>query len=273
MNKIMLVIVVFAVFTVPAAAQEVYLVPQQSNAAYSSTADVEIWVDAIEFQGGQINLTYNPSCANVTNWMRNTTNFLIGGWSHYNGRVWITFLTMEPQPPLLTGKYIVGTLTIQCVNETGGWCKTPLAFAEPSRLLDDRGDPVTVAWRDGSFRCLASTAVHTSTLTPTPDTNTDSQTTPLVPPTPVMSPVGKKKTPSSSGGTSVKPTLTPTPTSTTSPTLMPAQTPTAAPSPVAIASPLVSPTLTPEGKKELPGFEVVFAILGLLVLLYLKSNG
>jgi len=44
MNKIMLVILVFAVFTVPAAAHEVYLVPQQSNAAYRSTADVEIWV-------------------------------------------------------------------------------------------------------------------------------------------------------------------------------------------------------------------------------------
>ena len=154
MNKIMLVIVVFAVFTVPAAAaQEVYLVPPQSNAAYSSTMDVEIWVDAIEFQGGQINLTYDSECANVTNWMRNTTNFLIGGWTHYNGRVWITFLTMEPQPPLLTGKYMVGTLTIHCENETEEGGETSLAFIAPSTLLNDTGNPVTATWKDGIFRC------------------------------------------------------------------------------------------------------------------------
>ena len=123
MDKLVWCILAFAIvaiLTVPGAAQnEVYLVPMQSNATYCNTAEVEIWANATGFQGGQINLIYNSSCANVTGWERNTTNFLIGGWSHYNGREWITFATMDPQPVLLTGNYIIGTLTIHCVNESG----------------------------------------------------------------------------------------------------------------------------------------------------------
>ena len=146
---------IVAVFTVqPAAAQnEVYLVPMQSNATYCNTAEVEIWANATGFQGGQINLTYDSSCANVTGWERNTTNFLIGGWSHYNGREWITFATMDPQPVLLTGNYIIGTLTIHCVNESGEGRETPLTFIEPSKLLNDRGNQVSANWANGTFRC------------------------------------------------------------------------------------------------------------------------
>ncbi len=117
MNKMRWGLLVFAIvvtFTVlPAAAQnEVYLVPQDSNATYGNTVDVKIWVNATEFQGGQINLTYNSACADITNWVRNTTNFLLGTWDHYEGREWITFSTWEPQPANLTGEYMVGTLTI-----------------------------------------------------------------------------------------------------------------------------------------------------------------
>ena len=150
MNKIMLVILVFAVFTVPAAAHEVYLVPQQSNAAYRSTADVEIWVGATEneFQSGQINLTYDHNCANVTDWKRNTTIFSMGGWSHYDGRELITFLAADPLP---TGKYRVGTLTIQCEKEQGG--ETVLAFAEPSELFNHTGESVAATWTEGTFGC------------------------------------------------------------------------------------------------------------------------
>ena len=138
-----------------AAESEVYCNPQDVSARFCEEVKVEIWINATEtgFQGGQINLTYNPTCANVTDWERNTTNFLMGGWSHYDGREWITFSTMSPQPPLLTGKYMVGTLTIHCVNGTGGGCKTPLAFAEPSRLSDDRGKSVAVTWNNGTFTC------------------------------------------------------------------------------------------------------------------------
>lgn len=96
MNKIILCILAIAIFIVPVSAQnEVYFFPMQSKASYHNTADVEIWVNATEFGGGQINLTYNPTCANVTNWELNTTNFLLGGREHYNGREWITFSIMK----------------------------------------------------------------------------------------------------------------------------------------------------------------------------------
>jgi hypothetical protein len=125
--------------------------PQEGNAEFCDTVSVEIWANATGFQGGQINLTYDSSCANVTGWERNTTNFLIGGWSHYDGREWITFSTMDPQPVLLTGNYMIGTLTIHCVSEEG--CETALAFSEPTRLLDDRGYQVSANLTNGTFRC------------------------------------------------------------------------------------------------------------------------
>ena len=231
MDKLIVAMLVFAILTVPVAAQsEVSLVPMQSTATYCNTAEVEIWANAAGFQGGQISLAYDPSCANVTGWNRNTTNFLIGGWSHYDGRDWITFATMDPQPVLLTGNYMIGTLTIHCVSEEG--CETPLAFLEPSRLLDDRGYQVPTTRKDGTFTGLALTPAQASTKTP------------------------------SSGGVSMTHTKIPTsrPTSTATPNLTP--------------TPLVSsaPTTSPEGERELPGFEAVFAILGLLVISYLSSK-
>nr|QNO55770.1 hypothetical protein DIJDKDOB_00001 [Methanosarcinales archaeon ANME-1 ERB7] len=137
--------------SVTAAGSEVYFNPQEGSAEFCDNVSVEIWANATGFQGGQINLTYDSSCANVTGWERNTTNFLIGGWSHYDGREGITFSTMDPQPVLLTGNYMIGTITIHCVSEEG--CETPLAFIDPSRLLDDRGYPVSANWTDGTFRC------------------------------------------------------------------------------------------------------------------------
>ena len=150
-----LVLVIVAVFTVPVGAQgpEVYLVPQDSNATYGNTADVEIWVNAAGFQGGQINLTYEPACANVTNWVLNTSNFNLGGWTHYGDRAWITFSTTAS----LTGQYMIGTLTIQCVNNSQDGCETALAFVAPSRLLDDMGIPITATWLDGTFSCTSTT--------------------------------------------------------------------------------------------------------------------
>ena len=168
MDKRIWGIVVFAivaVFIVPAAAQngKVYLVPQDSNASFCNTADVKLWVNATEFQSGQIYLTYNPACANVTNWVRNTTNFQMGGWEHYDGREWITFSTCEPQPPLLTWEFMVGTLTIHCVNASQEGCETPLAFdmADPipnCTLFDDLGNEIAATWIDGTFKCLPAPA-------------------------------------------------------------------------------------------------------------------
>ena len=240
----MVILVVVILVTTSASAHEVYLLPQESTAAYSSTTDVEIWVNATNFQGGQINLTYDPACANVTDWTRNTTIFPMGCWKHYAGKDLITFTALDS----LSGKYRVGTLTAQCEKEQG--CETVLAFAESSKLFDDTGNPVTVDWRAGTFKCSGSTR-QTATTQTSSDGETEATNTKTE--TPTASP-SSKVTPGMTASPAAS-TITPTPAATTSPTAS------------AVVSP--APTQPPEEKKEVPGFEAVTVMLGLLVMTYL----
>ena len=130
---------------------EVYFNPQYSNAEFCNTTNVEIWVDAENIQSGQMNLTYDSDCVNVTNWERNTTNFPMGGWdSSTDGAEWLTFTALSP----FTGEYHVGTLTIHCVCEEA--CTTTLDFTAPSALFDAYGAEITVNWIDGGFECTSS---------------------------------------------------------------------------------------------------------------------
>ena len=134
----------------PAVAQEVHFLPPQSSASYCNTTEVEIWVNATNFQSGQIELTYNPSCANVTDWVGNATNFPMGAWAHVeDGKDRISFMGSG----LKTGEYMIGTLTIHCVNESGEGCATTLDFTEQSKLFDDHGSTVPANWIDGTFEC------------------------------------------------------------------------------------------------------------------------
>jgi hypothetical protein len=146
---------------------KVYFVPQDSRAPFCVEKEVEIWANASNFYGGQINLIYEPTCANVTNWVRNTTNFPLGGWdSTTNGKEWITFT--KTSLPLLTGEYMVGTLTIHCVNDSKEGCETPLDFIAPSSLFDDVGNPVPANWIDGTFECIPGLC---GDVAPYPDCN------------------------------------------------------------------------------------------------------
>jgi hypothetical protein len=246
----MVILALVILVTTSAAAQEMYLLPQESTAAYSSTENVEIWVDATDFQGGQINLTYDPECADVTDWTRNTTNFPMGGREHYAGKDGITFTALDS----LAGKYRVGTLTVRCVKEQG--CKTVLAFAESSKLFDDTGNTVAVDWRAGTFTCLGSTSAATTQTSSgggSGATNTKTKTeTPTASPASTVTPGMAAVAPAS--------IITPIPAATSSP--------------VATASAVVAPVPTPppDEKKEVPGFEAVTVMLGLLVVLYLKSR-
>ena len=128
----------------------VYFEPENSSALYCNTTEVEIWVNATgDFQSGQINLTYNQTCANVTSWVRNTTNFGFGGWTHKNGGERISFARDNSQ----AGKYMLGTLTIHCVNSSEKGCNTSLKFDNGSELFDDYGRTLPVAWTNGTFNC------------------------------------------------------------------------------------------------------------------------
>ena len=156
----------FAVLAVPAVAQEVYFVPQESKASYCNTAEVEIWVNAEELKSGQINMTYDPSCANVTKYVWNATNFPMSGWSHFEGREWITFMTLMPS---LSGNYQIGTLTIHCVNPSLEGCTTPLEFIDGSKLFDPYGAEIAATWTDGTFKCTVGPLLCTSPDPPSHD--------------------------------------------------------------------------------------------------------
>ncbi|MBN1455053.1 MAG: hypothetical protein JW945_02210 [Methanomicrobia archaeon] len=147
-------IVIFALFALSyspvAATNQVYLIPQQSNASYCNNADVEIWANATGFAGGRINLTYNPTCSNVTNWVTNSTNFPNSDSVYYNGRITIDFYRTGGT---YTGTYMIGTLTIHCVNNSQGGCETPLTFVLPTSLRDDIGNTVPATWKNGTFTC------------------------------------------------------------------------------------------------------------------------
>ena len=127
----------------------IYLEPQNSSAIYGHTVTTDIWVDACEFKSGEFTLTYNPTCANVTDYVPNTTNFPWSGWSHDEGMDKITFMTEQKT---LIGNYKIGTLTIQCENETAE-CTTALNFVEPTALYDLDGFKIPTNWDGGSFTC------------------------------------------------------------------------------------------------------------------------
>jgi hypothetical protein len=77
--------------SVTAAETEVYFKPQDVSVRCCEDMEVELWVNTTNLQGGQLNLTYNPNCMNITNWARNTAVFSMGGWTHYEARAWFTF--------------------------------------------------------------------------------------------------------------------------------------------------------------------------------------
>ena len=147
-----LALTVLSSATSVAAAAEVSLIPEQSNVSVGTDVAIEIWVNATEFKSGQINLTYDSGCVNVTNLVLNETNFPMSGWSHYEGSEWITFMTTERS---LTGFYQIGTLTVRCVNDAD--CGTRLEFDEasekrPSKLYGAKGS-ISVDWQTGQVEC------------------------------------------------------------------------------------------------------------------------
>jgi hypothetical protein len=136
------------IFRITETPHKVYFDPANSSSGYDRTTHVDIRVNATNFQGGQIKLTYNASCANITNWALNVSVFPFGEWdSSVSGEEWITFADTGP----FTGDYKLGTLTIKCVCDCE--CTTPLDFITPSALFDPEGEEVIANWVDGSFEC------------------------------------------------------------------------------------------------------------------------
>jgi hypothetical protein len=238
-----------AMFIVVAVTQNtVYLVPKNTSAEYCTTAAVEIWVDADNFQSGQINLAYDSNCANVTNWERNTTNFPLGGWdSSTSGNEWITFMALSP----LIGQYHIGTLTIRCLCEDG--CSFALNFTIPSALFDPNGTEISAKFDNKGFECLSD---HT-TVRPTQYPYSGHAQTPLSPPTPVPS----------NEGTIGSSTPTPLISYTSTPSKTPSQNSADPPLPSPVSPWPASPT--PSKQEGSPGFDTFVVIATLLALAYL----
>ena len=221
--------------SVASAQNEVYLMPQHSNASFCNTVGVQIWANTTDTFGvGQINLTYDYCCANVTDleygplWQ--------GTWdSRVDSKEWLVFMRPLGQPTV-SGTVLIGNLTIHCCNESE--CVTPLTFSLPSKLNDPIAGDLTVIWRDGTFNCLTTT----STTTPT-----------------ASHPING----GGAGGARIisTPTLTPT----QSPTPTPASSPMPTASPTVSLTPTFIPSPTPK-PAETQGFEAFFAMLILLAI-------
>jgi len=165
MRKVELVVPILGLFVllmvlfgsaVGTAENEVYLSPQDSFLEIGDSTRVEIGITAENYQGGQIALTYDPKCVNITRWERNTTLFPFGGWdSSVEGKERITFMAYSP----INGTHTVGTLTLQCVARTP--CSSSLEFTSSSGLFDPSGEEITVNWMKGSMLCWAQTNFDT----------------------------------------------------------------------------------------------------------------
>jgi len=158
---IVLALALLAVLGVRASAVEVYFVPQQNGAAYCSTVDVQLWINATtcDLKSGQINITYDPSCANVTDYTPAPFDPDINLTSletHRTGSEWITFYT---EHEYVRADFLLGTLTVHCINDDPAGCETPLQFemADPvfySALFDKYGNETPATWINGSFTCV-----------------------------------------------------------------------------------------------------------------------
>ena len=145
----------------PTPTNEVYLEPDDSSASHCNETLVQIYANSTDlFQGGQINLTYDKSCVNVTNF-EHTSMWpkILSKWdSSVDGREWITFMK---DIPMINGTVLIGNLTLHCENPE--YCNTSLRFVSTSeagsakgcKLLDDDGKELAggVAWHDGTFTC------------------------------------------------------------------------------------------------------------------------
>ncbi|MCW3142218.1 MAG: hypothetical protein N2V72_08650, partial [Methanophagales archaeon] len=60
----------------------VWLEPENSSVpGYCNTVGVEVWANITDpdgCAGGTLNITYDPGCANVTDWERNTDDWPLG---------------------------------------------------------------------------------------------------------------------------------------------------------------------------------------------------
>jgi hypothetical protein len=139
-------------------ANATYFVEEEIGALHGNTATTSIWVNtSVALGDGSVIFTYESSCANVTDFVGNATN-----WNTFcatnlqSGNVKIVLGNSYPAG-VGPGLVHIGDITVECINEN--YCVTNLAWdANPSQsyLNDVDGDPIqNVNWVNGTFACEA----------------------------------------------------------------------------------------------------------------------
>ncbi|MCW7076644.1 MAG: dockerin type I domain-containing protein [Candidatus Syntrophoarchaeum sp.] len=149
LSYLLIAIVLLSVTAIGVSAQDdsVYLESASSTVNAGETTDVAIWINTTGFQGGQINLTYDPSVVNITGFV-NESDFPIWYWnSESEGEEWILFAANYSPDLPLEGEYRIGTLTVEGISQG----TSELEFGDNSSIFDDHGSETEVSWVGGEI--------------------------------------------------------------------------------------------------------------------------
>ena len=238
MIAVFVVLTAFVVSTVSAQEEAVYFVPQHGTITGGSCNNitVELRVNTTDaINSWNTFVSFNPACVNITNVTYAWTPSAL--WTHHGNYAKIGDTKMVP---CVDGDMLLATLTIHC--EAWG-CISPLDFSgidNVTRQISCAGTNLATTWQNGTV---------TNEPAPSP-TAYDGDGGDGAPPkvTPIATPA-----------------ITPTPIMTPKPEATPILTPTS----TLIVTPTPTPSPTPKPWWKIPGFEAVFAILGLLAVVYL----
>ena len=244
-------------------ANATYFVPEDIELPeYCDTTNVGIWVNtSVALGSGSTNFNYAFCCANVTDFVCNTTSFdgvtwpgsMCGADLSVPGKVKVGFATTNPAG-LGPGAVHIGTLTIHCCNESD-YCVADLTWItsgpDVSDLADKDDVPIEpVKWKDGTFRCIP----HISGEDEEGDSDESSTTS-------TSKSSSRRPSPSPTATAIPTPSITVTPTPTPSPTPTPISTPT----PAHVVTPTPSSPSEEKPGASLPGFELTIALMSTLM--------
>jgi len=142
-----LVVLVFVVSTVPAAATEVYFVPDPGDATNGETFFVEMWLDSTEgVTAFQAEIYFNSTVVNITDVKSGdySNSFM---WSNLGDYIRVLGHSedMEDYPP---GSYLLANFTLEA-NNNGA---SPLHYTDWCSLCNVSYHEVGATWKDGTVR-------------------------------------------------------------------------------------------------------------------------
>ncbi len=261
---------VFAITTVVAEEGEVEVkVNAPEYVEEKETFDVTIDVDSVtELTWSQFDLLFDKSVVKVeevTEGRIVDTEIPIADWARMDSDT-ITVMTSVPEDKFLEGVSGSGYLAKITFKVKGGEGDESVLDISNVILGNTSAGEIPATWIDAEIKVGVEEKEEEEEEEPTP--------------TPTLAP---GETPAPTPETNVTETETPTPTPTLAPGITPSPTPTLAPgeTPKPAASPAVKPTPkptappekkptpTPTPKPAVPGFEAVFAIVGLVAIAYI----